>query len=148
MRVAAAVVQAKCLSRGKGRHGDGDHGVDTGLDSHAAGIVDHAGRKSIGGSAVIGRKAAAAGAGRILQQHRGQIGQVVAARALTQHHIHAAGQLVECLLGNRRLVVGDNTRRGIGVEVLAGNERRVAVNLLGRRLVGSINASTGLGGRP
>ena len=91
VRVAAAVVQAKCLSRGKGRHRDGDHGVDTGLDSHAAGIVDHAGRKSIGGSAIVGRKAAAAGAGRILQQHRGQIGQVVAARALTQHHIHAAG---------------------------------------------------------
>ena len=145
MRVATAVVQAKCLSRGKGRHGDGDHRVDAGLDGHAAGIVDHAGRKSIGGSAVVGRKAAAAGAGRVLQQHRRQIGQVVAARALTQHHIHAAGQLVECLLGNRRLVVGDNACCGIGVEVLTGNERRVAVNLLGRRLVGSIDASTGLG---
>ena len=42
-------------------------------------------------------------------------------------------------------MVGDNTCCGIGVEVLAGNERRVAVNLLGRRLVGSIDASTGLG---
>ena len=70
MRVAAAVVQAKCLSRGKGRHGDGDHRVDADLDGHAAGIVDHAGRKSIGGSAVVGRKAAAAGARGILQQHR------------------------------------------------------------------------------
>ena len=70
VRVAAAVVQAKCLSRGKGRHGDGDHRVDADLDGHAAGIVDHAGRKSIGGSAVVGRKAAAAGARGILQQHR------------------------------------------------------------------------------
>ena len=145
VRVAAAVVQAKCLSRGKGRHGDGDHRIDAGLDGHAAGIVDHAGRKSIGGSTVVGRKAAAAGAGRVLQQHRGQIGQVVAARALTQHHIHAAGQLVERLLGNRRLVVGDYARCGIGVEVLTGNKRRVAVNLLGRRLVGSVDTSTGLG---
>ena len=145
VRVAAAVIQAKRLGRGERRHRDSDHGVDTGLNRHAAGIVDHAGRKSIGGSAVVGRKAAAAGAGRVLQQHRGQIGQVVAARALTQHHIHAARQLVERLLGNRRLVVGDNTCRGIGVEVLTGNERRVAVNLLGRRLVGSIDASTGLG---
>ena len=145
MRVATAVVQAKCLSRGKGRHGDGGHRVDAGLDGHAAGIVDHAGRKSIGGSAVVGRKAAAAGAGRVLQQHRRQIGQVVAARTLTQHHIHAAGQLVERLLGNRRLVVGDNARCGIGVEVLTGNKWRVAVNLLGWRLIGSIDASTGLG---
>ena len=145
VRVAAAVIQAKRLGRGEGRHRDGDHRVDAGLDGHAAGIVDHAGRKSIGGSAVVGRKAAAAGAGRVLQQHRRQIGQVVAARTLTQHHIHAAGQLVERLLGNRRLVVGDNARCGIGVEVLTGNEWRVAVNLLGWRLVGSIDASTGLG---
>ena len=70
MRVATAVVQAKCLSRGKGRHGDGDHRVDASLDGHAAGIVDHAGRKRVGGSAVVGRKAAAAGARGILQQHR------------------------------------------------------------------------------
>ena len=145
VRVAAAVIQAKRLGRGEGRHRDSDHGVDAGLDGHAAGIVDHAGRKCIGRGAVVSRKAAAAGAGRVLQQHRGQIGQVVAARALTQHHIHAAGQLVECLLGNRRLVVGDNARRGIGVEVLAGNERRMAVDLLGWRLVGSIDAGAGLG---
>ena len=91
VRVAATVVQAKRLGRGEGRHGDSDHGVDTGLNRHAAGIVDHAGRKRIGRGAVVSRKAAAAGARGILQQHRGQIGQVVAARALTQHHIHAAG---------------------------------------------------------
>ena len=145
VRVAAAVIQAKRLGRGEGRHRDSDHRVDASLDGHAAGIVDHAGRKRVGGSAVVGRKAAAAGAGGVFQQHRGQIGQIVAARALTQHHIHAAGQFIERLLGNRRLVVGDNTRRGIGVEVLAGNERRVAVNLLGRRLVGSIDASASLG---
>ena len=42
-------------------------------------------------------------------------------------------------------MVSDNTCCGIGVEVLAGNERRVTVNLLGRRLVGSIDASAGLG---
>ena len=42
-------------------------------------------------------------------------------------------------------MVGDNARCGIGIEVLTGNERRVAVNLLGRRLAGSIDASTGLG---
>ena len=42
-------------------------------------------------------------------------------------------------------MVGDNARCGIGVEVLTGNERRMAVDLLGRRLVGSIDASTGLG---
>ena len=47
---------------------------------------------------------------------------------LTQHHIHATGQLVECFLGNRRLVVGDNAHCGIGVEILTGNERRMAVN--------------------
>ena len=69
----------------------------------------------------------------------------MAARTFAQHHVHAARQLVERLLGNRRLVVGDNARCGIGVEVLTGNERRMAVNLPGRRLVGSINASTGLG---
>ena len=69
----------------------------------------------------------------------------MAARAFAQYHIHAAGQFVECLLGNRRLVVGDNARRGIGVEVLAGNKWRMAVDLLGRRLVGSIDASAGLG---
>ena len=145
MRVAAAVIQAKRLGRGEGRHRDSDHGVDAGLDGHTAGIVDHAGRKSIGGSAVVGRKAAAAGTGGVFQQHRRQVGQVMAARAFAQHHVHAARQLVERLLGNRRLVVGDNTCCGIGVEVLTGNERRVAVNLLGRRLVGSIDASTGLG---
>ena len=144
VRVAAAVVQAKCLSRGKGRHGDGDHRVDAGLDSHATGIVDHTGRKRVGRGAVVGRKAAATGAGGVLQQHRRQVGQVVAARALAQHHIHAAGQLIERLLGNRRLVVGDNTRCGIGVEVFAGNKWRMAVDLLGRRLVGSVDASAGL----
>ena len=69
----------------------------------------------------------------------------MAARALAQHHVHATRQFIERLLGNRRLVIGDNARRGIGVEVHTGNERRVAVNLLGRRLVGSIDASTGLG---
>ena len=42
-------------------------------------------------------------------------------------------------------MVGDNARCGIGVEVLTGNERRMAVNLLGRRLVGSIDAGAGLG---
>ncbi len=143
--IAATVVQAKRLGRGQGRHRDGNHGVNTGLDSHAAGIVDHTGRKRIGGSTVIGRKTAAAGTGGVLQQHRRQVGQVVATRALAQHHIHATGQLIERLLGNRRLVVGDNARRGISIEVLAGNERRMAINLLGRRLVGSIDASTGLG---
>ena len=91
VRVAAAVIQAKRLGRGEGRHRDSDHGVDTGLDSHTAGVVDHTGRKRVGGSTVVSRKTAAAGARGILQQHRGQIGQVVAARALTQHHIHAAG---------------------------------------------------------
>ena len=145
MRVAAAVIQAKRLGRGQGRHRDGNHGINTGLDSHAAGIVDHTGRKRVGGGAVIGREAAATGAGGVLQQHRRQVGQVVAARTLAQHHIHAAGQFIERLLGNRRLVVGDNARRGIGVEVLAGNKWRMAVDLLGRRLVGSIDASAGLG---
>ena len=47
VRVAATVVQAKRLGRGQGRHRDGNHGVNTGLDSHAAGIVDHTGRKRI-----------------------------------------------------------------------------------------------------
>ena len=145
MWVAATVVQAKRLSRRQGRHRDGNHGVNTGLDSHAAGIVDHAGRKRIRGSAVVGRKAAAAGTSGVFQQHRRQVGQVVATRTFAQHHIHAAGQFVERLLGNRRLVVGDNARCSVGVEVLAGNERRMAVDLLGRRLVGSIDASTGLG---
>ena len=42
-------------------------------------------------------------------------------------------------------MVGDNTRRSIGVEVLAGNEWRMAVDLLGQRLVGSIDAGAGLG---
>ena len=42
-------------------------------------------------------------------------------------------------------MVGDNARCGIGVEVLAGNERRMAVDLFGRRLVGSIDTSAGLG---
>ena len=145
VRVAAAVIQAKRLGRGEGRHRDSDHGVDTGLNRHAAGIVDHAGCKRIGRSAVVSHKAAAAGARGILQQHRRQVGQIMAARTLAQHHVHAARQLVERLLGNRRLVVGNNTRRGIGIEVLAGNERRMAVDLLGRRLVGSIDASAGLG---
>ena len=66
VRVAAAVIQAKRLGRGEGRHRDSDHGVDTGLNRHAAGIVDHAGCKHIGGSTVVGRKAAAAGARGIL----------------------------------------------------------------------------------
>ena len=145
VRVAAAVIQAKRLGRGEGRHRDSDHGVDTGLDGHAAGIVDHAGRKRIGRGAVVSRKAAAAGARGVLQQHRRQIGQVMAARALAQHHVHATRQFIERLLGNRRLVIGDNARRGIGIKVLAGNERCMAVDLLGRRLVGSIDASTGLG---
>ena len=145
VRVAAAVIQAKRLGRGEGRHRDSDHGVDTGLNRHAAGIVDHAGRKRIGRGAVVSRKAAAAGARGVLQQHRRQIGQVMAARTLAQHHVHATRQLVERLLGNRRLVVGDNARRSIGIEVLAGNERCMAVNLLGRRLVSGVDASTGLG---
>ena len=145
VRVAATVVQAKHLGRGQGRHRDSDHGVDTGLNRHAAGVIDHAGRKRVEGSTVVSRKAATAGTGRILQQHRRQVGQVMAARTFAQHHVHAARQLVECLLGNRRLMVSDNTCCGIGVEVLAGNERRVTVNLLGRRLVGSIDASAGLG---
>ena len=42
-------------------------------------------------------------------------------------------------------MVGDNARRGIGIEILAGNERRMAVDLFGRRLVGSVDASAGLG---
>ena len=53
VRVAAAVIQAKRLGRGEGRHGDSDHGVDTGLNRHAAGIVDHAGRKRIGRGTVV-----------------------------------------------------------------------------------------------
>ena len=69
----------------------------------------------------------------------------MAARTLAQHHVHATRQFIERLLGNRRLVIGDNARRGIGIKVLAGNERCMAVDLLGRRLVGSIDASTGLG---
>ena len=69
----------------------------------------------------------------------------MAARTLAQHHVHAARQLVERLLGNRRLVVGDNACCSIGVEVLAGNERGMAVDLLGRRLVSGIDASAGLG---
>ena len=42
-------------------------------------------------------------------------------------------------------MVSDNARCGIGVEILAGNERGVTVDLLGRRLVGSVDTSTGLG---
>ena len=145
VRIAATVVQAKRLGRGQRRHRDGNHGVNTSLDSHAAGIVDHAGRKRIGGSAVVGRKAASTGAGGVFQQHRRQIGQVMAARTLAQHHIHAAGQLVERLLGNRRLVVGDNACCGVGVEVFAHNERRMTVDLLGRRLVSGVDTSAGLG---
>ena len=91
MRIAATVVQAKGLGRGKGRHGDGDHRVDAGLDGHAAGVVDHAGRKRVGGSAVVGRKAAAASTGGVFQQHRRQVGKIMAAGALAQHDIHAAG---------------------------------------------------------
>ena len=91
VRVAATVVQAKRLGRGQGRHRDGDHGVDTGLDGHAAGVVDHAGRKRVGGSAVVGRKAATASTGGVFQQHRRQVGKVMAAGALAQHDIHAAG---------------------------------------------------------
>ena len=90
MRVAATVVQAKRLGCGQGRHRDGNHGVNTGLNRYAAGIVDHTGRKRVGGSTVVGRKAAAAGTGGVLQQHRRQVGQVVATRTLAQHHIHAA----------------------------------------------------------
>ena len=91
MRVTTAVVQAKGLGRGKRRHGDGDHRVDAGLDGHAAGVVDHAGRKRVGGSAVVGRKAATASTGGVFQQHRRQVGKVMAAGALAQHDIHAAG---------------------------------------------------------
>ena len=145
VRVAAAVIKAKRLGRGEGRHRNGNHGVNAGLDSHAAGVVDHTGRKCVGGGTVVGRKAAAAGTGGVFQQYRRQVGQVMAARAFAQHHVHATRQLVECLFGNRRLVVGDNTCCGIGVEVLAGNERGVTVDLLGRRLVGSVDTSTGLG---
>ena len=91
VRVAAAVIQAKRLGRGEGRHGDSDHGVDTGLNRHAAGIVDHAGRKRVGRGAVVGRKAATASTGGVFQQHRRQVGKVMAAGALAQHDIHAAG---------------------------------------------------------
>ncbi len=42
-------------------------------------------------------------------------------------------------------MVGDNTRCGIGIEVLTGNKWRMAVDLLGRRLVSGVDASTGLG---
>ena len=42
-------------------------------------------------------------------------------------------------------MVGDNARCGIGVEILAGNKRSMAVDLFGRRLIGSVNASAGLG---
>ena len=89
--VAATVVQAKRLGRGKGCHRDGDHRVNTGLDSHATGVVDHTGRKRVGGSTVVGRKAATAGTCGVFQQHRRQVSQVMAARTLAQHHIHAAG---------------------------------------------------------
>ena len=91
VRVAATVVQAKRLGRGQGRHRDGNHGVNTGLDSHAAGVVDHAGRKRVGRGAVVGRKAATASTGGVFQQHRRQVGKVMAAGALAQHDIHAAG---------------------------------------------------------
>ena len=68
----------------------------------------------------------------------------MAAGTLAQHHVHAAGELVEGLLDTRVLVVGDDARGGIGVEIVAARHGRMTVNLTGNRLGAHRDAAAGL----
>ena len=137
------MVEAKDVRGGKRRHGDGDHRVDAGLDGGTARVVDHADVEGVRGGAIVRGKAAATRKGGVLQDERGEGGQVMAAGALAQHHVHAAGDLVERLLDARVLMVSDDTRGGIGVEVVAGRHGRMTVHLAGNRLRAHRDTVTG-----
>ena len=143
-RAQVAMVEAKDVRGGKRRHGDGDHRVDAGLDRHATGVVDHADVERVRRRAVVRGKAAATRERGVLDDERGEGGQVMAAGALAQHHVHAAGDLVERLLDARVLMVSDDARGGIGVEVVAGRHGGVPVHLAGYGLRTDRDATAGL----
>ena len=143
-RAQVAMVEAEDVRGGERGHGDGDHRVDAGLDRHAAGVVDHADVEGVRGGAIVRGKAAATRERGVPQDERGEGGQVMAAGALAQHHVHAAGDLVERLLDARVLMVSDDARGGIGVEVVAGRHGGVPVHLAGYGLRTDRDATAGL----
>ena len=127
-RAAVAVIEPEALGRGERAHGNGEHRIDAALHREPAGVVDHADREGIRRRTVIGGKAAAARAKRVLEHHGAQRLEIVAACSLAQHDIHPARKLIERLLRTGALMVGNDAACNIGVEVRPGYERRMAVH--------------------
>ena len=66
--------------------------------------------------------------GRAVGDQRQQLGQVLLGRALADHEVHAASQLLASFLERRRLVVGVRAGGEVGVERLAAEAGGVAVD--------------------
>ncbi len=141
VRVGAGVVEPEAACGGKRRHGDGDERVDALFDGEAAGVVNHAVLAGVGGRAVVGGKAAAAGAGGVLQNDGDEVLQVVAAGSLANHHVHPVRELLERLFDRGALVVGDDAGCGIGVEVASGKHRSMAIYQPRRGRFGDVDAA-------
>ena len=121
------MVEPEELRRRQRCHGDRRDRIDPRRDGAPEGVVDHALGKRVGRRPVVRRKAAAARPRGVFDHQRREHVEVVAARPLAEHEVHAAGELVERLDGIGALMVGDDARRRIGVEVCARHERRVPV---------------------
>ena len=114
---------------------DGDDRVDTVfVDRLAADVVDVALLKQVVRMFVIGAEHAALGV--LRREQRGQRLKVPRRRALADHDELTAAQLGQRVLDVGALVVGIDARSDVRVEILAGQARRVAVDLLVVRLRG------------
>jgi len=134
-RDGAAVVEQEVARRVMCRGFDCDDGIDAELvDGAAADVVDMALLKQVVRMLVVGAEHAALGI--LGRQQRGERLEIAGGRALADHDELAALELGQRVLHGRALVVGVDADRDVGVEVLALQARRVAVDLLVVRLRG------------
>ena len=134
-RDGAAVVQQEIARRMVARSFDGDDRVDAVfVDGLAADIVDVALLEQVVRMLVIGAEHAALGI--LRRQQRSQRLKVPRRRALADHDELSAAQLGQRVLDVGALVVGIDARSDVRVEILAGQARCVAVDLLVVRLRG------------
>ena len=115
---ADVVAAAHVLGRVDRRHLDRDQRVDPGGDRRPHGVVEvaHGGERL--GMHVVGDEQRVARVDAVLQQHRGELLDVVPRRALAQLDPHPGAQLGQGVAAQHGLVVGVHAGRDVGVQAM------------------------------